>query len=445
MNSDHPSEQPTGRPGGSSRLPGFYRHSRAERARIVAAWAGLTPDEQAALEGPGGLSAEQAEHMIENVIGVYALPLGIATNFLINGRDYLIPMAVEEPSIVAGVSFAAKLAREGGGFTTSADEPVMIGQIQVLDVADLDAAMARVLEARDELLAEADCCDRVMVELGGGARDLELRPFPETPVGPMLIVHLLFDVRDAMGANAINTTVERLAPRIEALTGGRVNLRILSNLADRRKARAACSIPAQALATGTLAGPDVARAIVEAAVFAAIDPYRAATHNKGIMNGMDAVAIATGNDWRALEAGAHAWAARDGRYRSLTEWALDEAGDLRGSIELPVAVGTVGGATRVHPAARAALKVLGNPGAQELAQIMAAVGLAQNFAAIRALATEGIQRGHMSLHARQIAIAAGASGGEVQAIANRMVAEGRISTQRAEALLQEIRNSRNQD
>ncbi|MCZ2099316.1 MAG: hydroxymethylglutaryl-CoA reductase, degradative [Anaerolineae bacterium] len=428
-------------PPSSSRLSGFYRRRRDERARIVAAWAGLTPDEQAALEGRAGLTAEQADHMIENVIGVYALPLGIATNFVINGRDVLVPMVVEEPSIVAGVSFAAKLAREGGGFTTSADDPVMIGQIQVLDVADLDAAAARVLDAQDELLAEADCCDRVIVDLGGGARGLEVRPFPETPAGPMLVVHLLFDVRDAMGANAVNTTVERLAPRIEALTGGRVSLRILSNLADRRKARAACTIPARALATETMAGPDVARAIVEAAVFAAVDPYRAATHNKGVMNGMDAVAIATGNDWRALEAGAHAWAARDGRYRSLTEWTLDAAGDLRGAIELPVAVGTVGGATRVHPAARAALKVLGSPGAQELAQIMAAVGLAQNLAAIRALATEGIQRGHMSLHAKQIAVAAGASGGEVQAIANRMVADGRISAQRAEALLREIRQS----
>ncbi|HMM28849.1 MAG: hydroxymethylglutaryl-CoA reductase, degradative [Chloroflexota bacterium] len=428
-------------PPSSSRLSGFYRRRRDERARIVAAWAGLTPDEQAALEGRAGLTAEQADHMIENVIGVYALPLGIATNFVINGRDVLVPMVVEEPSVVAGVSFAAKLAREGGGFTTSADDPVMIGQIQVLDVADLDAAAARVLDAQDELLAEADCCDRVIVDLGGGARGLEVRPFPETPAGPMLVVHLLFDVRDAMGANAVNTTVERLAPRIEALTGGRVSLRILSNLADRRKARAACTIPARALATETMAGPDVARAIVEAAVFAAVDPYRAATHNKGVMNGMDAVAIATGNDWRALEAGAHAWAARDGRYRSLTEWTLDAAGDLRGAIELPVAVGTVGGATRVHPAARAALKVLGSPGAQELAQIMAAVGLAQNLAAIRALATEGIQRGHMSLHAKQIAVAAGASGGEVQAIANRMVADGRISAQRAEALLREIRQS----
>lgn len=423
----------------SSQLSGFYKRSRDERAAIVAAWAGLSPEEQAALEGRAGLTAEQADHMIENVIGVYALPLGIATNFLINGRDVLVPMVVEEPSIVAGVSFAAKLAREGGGFTTSADDPVMIGQIQVLDVPDLDAAAARVLDAQDELLADADCCDRVIVELGGGARRLEVRPFPDTPAGPMLVVHLLFDVRDAMGANAINTTVERLAPRVEALTGGRVNLRILSNLADRRKARAACTVPAQVLATETMAGPDVAHAIVEAAVFAAVDPYRAATHNKGVMNGMDAVALATGNDWRALEAGAHAWAARDGRYRSLTEWTLDTAGDLRGAIELPVAVGTVGGATRVHPAAKAALKVLGSPGAQNLAQIMAAVGLAQNFAAIRALATEGIQRGHMSLHAKQVAVAAGASGGEVQAIASRMVADGRISAQRAETLLREIR------
>ena len=325
---------------GSSRLAGFYKRSREERARIVAEWAGLTPDEQAALEG-GGLSAEQADHMIENVIGVYALPVGIATNFLINGRDVLIPMVVEEPSIVAGVSFAAKLAREGGGFTTSADEPVMIGQIQVLDVADLEAAAERVLAAQDELLAEADCCDRAIVELGGGARGLEVRPFPETPVGPMLVVHLLFDVRDAMGANAINTTVERLAPRIEALTGGRVNLRILSNLADRRKARATCTIRRGRWRPSRWPGRTCARG-GQAAVFAAIDPYRAATHNKGIMNGMDAVALATGNDWRALEAGSRL-AARDGVYRSLTEWTLGGAGDLRGAIELPVAVRTSAG------------------------------------------------------------------------------------------------------
>jgi len=406
---------------------------------MVAQWAGLDRDDQAVLLGLAGLNASQAEHMIENVVGIYALPFGIATNFLINGMDYLVPMVVEEPSIVAGVSYAAKLARGGGGFITTADDPVMIGQIQVLDVDNVYAAAGRVWEARDHLLEEANCCDRVMVELGGGARGIELRPFPETPAGPMLIVHLLFDVRDAMGANAINTTCERLAPLIETITGGRVNLRILSNLADRRKAMASCTIPVEALGSGEMSGDEVARAIVEAAAFAAVDPYRATTHNKGVMNGMDAVAIATGNDWRALEAGAHAWTARSGRYDSMTEWRLDDQGDLRGRLELPVAVGTVGGAIRVHPVARVALKILGVQSAAELAQVMVAVGLAQNFAAIRALATEGIQRGHMSLHAKQMALAAGASEQEVVLIAQRMVDEGQITTERAAELLRELR------
>lgn len=423
----------------SSRLPGFYQQSLAERLATVAAWAGLDDAGQAALQGAGGLTLAQAEHMIENVIGLYALPMGIATNFLINGVDYLIPMVVEEPSIVAGVSYAAKLARAGGGFSASADDPVMIGQLQVLGLADLDEAAQRIWAARDRLLAEADCCDRTLVSLGGGARGLELRPFPQTPVGPMLVVHLLFDVRDAMGANAINTTCERLAPLIEEITGGRVNLRILSNLADRRKASASCMVPADALGTEGMSGAQVVRGIVEAAVFAQIDPYRAATHNKGVMNGMDAVAVATGNDWRALEAGAHAWAARDGRYTSLTEWWQDEAGNLRGRIELPVAVGIVGGATRAHPVARVALKILGVRTAGELAQVMAAVGLAQNLAAIRALATEGIQRGHMSLHARQIALAAGATEAEVGEVARRLVQEGQITAARAAEVLRELR------
>jgi hydroxymethylglutaryl-CoA reductase len=424
----------------SSRLPGFYQRSLTERAAIVAQWANLEREEQAVLFGLSGLGAQQADHMIENVIGVHALPLGIATNFLINGQDYLVPMVVEEPSIVAGVSFAAKLARSGGGFITHADDPVMIGQIQVLDMDNIYAAAGRVWEARQQLLDEANCCDRVLVDLGGGARDLELRPFPDTPVGPMLIVHLLFDVRDAMGANAINTTCERLAPIIEEITGGRVNLRILSNLADHRKATASCLIPAESLGSQEMRGGDVVRSIVEAAAFAAVDPYRAATHNKGVMNGMDAVALATGNDWRALEAGAHAWAARSGRYTSLTEWWQDDQGELRGRLEVPVAVGTVGGATRVHPTARVALKILGVQSASELAQIVAAVGLAQNLAAIRALATEGIQRGHMSLHAKQVAVAAGAAGDEVMVIARRMVEEGDISTKRAAELLAELRN-----
>jgi len=423
----------------SSRLSGFYQQTLAQRVATVVDWAGLDEAERAVLESSGGLMLAQAEHMIENVIGLYALPLGIATNFLINGVDYLIPMVVEEPSVVAGVSYAAKLARAGGGFSTSADEPVMIGQMQVLDLADLDEAARRIEAERERLLAEADCCDRTLVSLGGGARGLELRPFPQTPVGPMLIVHLLFDVRDAMGANAINTTCERLAPLIEEITGGRVNLRILSNLADRRKATASCIVPAEALSTETMSGAQVVRGIVEAAAFAQVDPYRAATHNKGVMNGMDAVAIATGNDWRALEAGAHAWAARGGRYTSLTEWWEDEAGNLRGRIELPVAVGIVGGATRVHPLARVALKILGVRTAGELAQVMAAVGLAQNLAAIRALATEGIQRGHMSLHARQIALAAGATEAEVGEVARRLVQEGQITAARAEQVLRELR------
>ena len=425
----------------SSRLPGFYKLPLAERAATVAQWAGLNRDDQAVLLGLAGLSATQADHLIENVIGVHALPLGVATNFLVNGQDYLIPMVVEEPSIVAGVSFAARLARGGGGFIATADAPVMIGQIQVLDVDNVYAAAGRVWEARERLLEDANCCDRVMVKLGGGARGLELRPFPDTPAGPMLVIHVLFDVRDAMGANAINTVCEQLAPTVEALTGGRVNLRILSNLADRRKASASCTIPADALSTGDLPGADVARAVVEAAALAEIDPYRAATHNKGVMNGMDAVAIATGNDWRGLEAGAHAWAAREGRYTSLTRWRQDDGGDLRGSIELPVAVGIVGGTTRAHPTAQVALKILGVASAAELAGVMAAVGLAQNLAALRALATDGIQRGHMSLHARQVALAAGASGAEVATIAGRMVEEGAISAERAAELLAALRGS----
>ncbi|WP_119067979.1 hydroxymethylglutaryl-CoA reductase, degradative [Aggregatilinea lenta] len=433
MTTTHPGPQR------SSRLAGFYKQPLADRLAAVAQWANLSPDDRAVLLGDAGLTPEQADHMIENVIGVYALPFGVATNFQINGEDVLVPMVVEEPSIVAGVSYAARLARGGGGFTTSADEPVMIGQIQVLDVDNVYAAAGRVWEARARLLEEANCCDRVLVELGGGARGIELRPLPETPAGPMLIVHLLFDVRDAMGANAINTTAERLAPMIAEITGGRVNLRILSNLADRRKARAECTIPAAALSTDAADGPAVARAIVEAAAFAVADPYRAATHNKGVMNGMDAVAIATGNDWRALEAGAHAWAARSGQYTSLTEWTLDARGDLHGQLELPVAVGTIGGATRVHPAAQIALRILGTRSASQLAQIMAAVGLAQNLAAIRALATEGIQRGHMSLHARQMAVAAGASGDAVTIVAERMVEDGIITTQHAAEILDALR------
>ena len=406
----------------SSRLPGFYKLGLEDRAAIIAERAGLTASEKAILMGEG-LSPAQADQMIENVVGIHALPLGIAVNFLINGQDYLVPMAIEEPSVVAGASFTARLVREGGGFTTSSDEPVMIGQIQVLDVADPQAARSELLAQKSRLLPLADQTDPLIVSLGGGARDLIVRIVEDSIVGPMLVVHLLFDCRDAMGANTVNTACEALAPEVEKITGGRVVLRILSNLADRRLARARCSIPPDVLAFESFAGQTVAKRIVEAYALAATDPYRAATHNKGIMNGIDAVAIATGQDWRAVEAGAHAYAARGGRYTSLSHWSVAADGNLMGTLELPLAVGIVGGASRVHPTAKLALKILGVKTAQELAEVMAAVGLAQNLAALRALATEGIQRGHMQLHARQVAIAAGATSDLVETIAQRLVAE----------------------
>ncbi len=317
----------------------------------------------------------------------------------------------------------------------------MIGQIQVLDVDNVYAAAGRVWEIRDKLLAAANDPTFDIIRFGGGARDIEVRPFPETRGGPMLVVHLLYDVRDAMGANTVNTACELLAPMIEQATGGRANLRILSNLADHRKVRASCTIPADALTTETIPGSQVVSRIVDAAIFAEVDPYRAATHNKGVMNGMDAVCIATGNDWRALEAGAHAYAAQSGKYTSLTKWTADENGNLHGEIEVPMAVGTVGGATRVHPTAKVAMKILGVRSAKELSEVVASVGLAQNLAAIRALATEGIQRGHMSLHAKQIATAAGASGDMVPRVVEVLIAEGNIQIERAKEIVAQMRAS----
>jgi hydroxymethylglutaryl-CoA reductase len=344
-------------------------------------------------------------------------------------------MAIEEPSVVAGASFMAKLARAGGGFTAQADPPEMIGQMQLLEVPDLPAARQALLEEKQNLLAEAAQVDPVLQKLGGGPRDIEVRLIEESPIGPFLVLHLIYDVRDAMGANAVNTAVERLAPIVESITGGRAHLRILSNLADRRLARSACTIPLAELAFGEFSGEDVRDGIIAAWAFAAADPYRAATHNKGIMNGVDAVVIATGNDWRAVEAGAHAFAARSGRYTSLSAWSQDDQGDLVGTLEMPLAVGTVGGATRVHPGAQAALKLMGVTAASELAEVIVSVGLAQNLAALRALATEGIQRGHMALHARQVAIAAGAKGDWIEKIASQMVAEKTVRIDRAEEIL----------
>lgn len=421
----------------SSRLEGFYRKPLSERVKLAAEWADLDETERHILET--SLAPSRAERMIENVVGVHALPLGIAVNFQINGCDYLIPMVIEEPSVVAGASFAARLAREGGGFQVDADPPEMIAQMQILDVHNVWYARQELLANRERLLGLAAQVDPVVMGLGGGPRDLEVRVFPESPVGPMLIVHVIYDCRDAMGANTVNTVAEALRPAVEAITGGRVLLRILSNLADRRLARARCRVPKQALAFDGFSGERVAQGIVEAYAMAAVDPYRAATHNKGIMNGVDAVVIATGNDWRAIEAGAHAYAARSGRYSPLSQWETDSNGDLVGTLEMPLAVGIVGGATKVHPSAQVALKILKVKSAVELAGVIAAVGLAQNLAAIRALASEGIQRGHMELHARQVAMAAGAVGEEVEKVAGRLVAERIIRPDRAQQILEELR------
>lgn len=396
-----------------------------------AAALGLTPADLAPL------SLEQADHMIENVIGTFALPLGVAQNFVINGRAIAaVPMVVEEASIVAACSFAARLAGNTGGFTAGASAPIMIGQIQVLDVPDPDGARAEIEATAPDWLIWLNEGNPGTRSAHSKAIGIETRIIGEARAEagaaagpPMLIVHLLYDCGDAMGANLINTACEALAPRVADLSGGRVNLRILSNLSDRRTAWAACVIRAVDLPEGAPAR------IVEAARFAELDPYRAATHNKGVMNGIDAVALATGNDWRAIEAAAHAYAARDGRYTALSSWRLNAQGDLAGRLEMPLAVGTVGGATRVHPGAQTALKLLGVTHAHELAAIMACAGLAQNFAALRALAVEGIQQGHMTLHARQIAAAAGAVGDDVARVAAQLIVEKRVRLERAREIL----------
>ena len=420
----------------SSRIPGFYNLSLAERLAQTAAAADQTPETLAPWTS-GGLSPEAADHMIENVIGLHSLPVGLGLNFLINGREVLVPMAVEEPSVVAGASFMAKLARAGGGFSATTTNPLMIGQMQVINIANLHEAKFKIYEQKAELLALADSIDPVLKKFGGGARDLEVRIIEDSPIGGFLVIHLIYDVRDAMGANAVNTACERLAPQVERITGGKVHLRILSNLADRRIARVRCTVPVNELAFGDFSGETVRDGIIAAYAFAAVDPYRAATHNKGIMNGVDAVVLATGNDWRAIEAGAHAYAARSGQYTSLSIWGKDAEGNLVGTLEMPMAVGIIGGATKVHPAAKAAIQLMGIKTASELAEIIVSVGLAQNMAALRALATEGIQRGHMSLHARQVAVAAGAEGEMIEKVAAQMVAEKTVRIDRAEELLKE--------
>ena len=422
------------------------RETRAEKTSRIAGMRAMSPqDRRAAVKRAAGLGAEvdltpalpltRADGMIENVIGTFELPLGVATNFTVNGRDYLVPMAVEEPSVVAAASYMARIVRGCGGFTASATRPVMRAQIQVLNIGDVARAKADILGHSDDLIARANSRDRLLVELGGGCIGIELHEFPESPVGAMVVVHLLVDVRDAMGANTVNTMAEYLAPEIERITGGQVRLRILSNLADKRLVRASVDVPSKALDTDSLDGAEVAQGIVEACALALIDPYRAATHNKGIMNGIDPVVVATGNDWRAIEAGAHAYAARNGRYEALTRWRITDQGALAGEIELPMALGLVGGATRTHPAAQAALELLNVGSATELGEVVAAVGLAQNMAALRALATDGIQKGHMRLHARNIAITAGATGTRIDEIARDLVDAGDISVDHAKRLM----------
>ncbi|KYK33399.1 MAG: 3-hydroxy-3-methylglutaryl-CoA reductase [Theionarchaea archaeon DG-70] len=412
----------------TSELRGFYKLPLEERVATVKEFADLTDEDAEILKG-SGLKLEQATRMIENVIGTFELPLGVAVNFLINKKDYLIPMVIEEPSVVAAASNAAKMARPSGGFFTSSTDPVMIGQIQLVNVDDPFSARLQILEHEKEIMELANAQDPVLLRFGGGCKDIKVRVLDNG----MVITHVLVDCRDAMGANAVNTMAEAVAPLIEEITGGRVYLRIISNLAKYRLSRARVKYSKEVIGEETVEG------IVEAFEFASKDPFRAATHNKGVMNGVTAVVLATGNDTRAVESGAHAYASITGRYTALTNWAKDNAGDLVGTIEIPTAVGLVGGATKSHPVARVSVKILGVKTATELGEIIAAVGLAQNFAALRALATEGIQRGHMKLHAKNIAQMAGATGDLIKKVANQMVKEGKIRQDRAEEILKELK------
>jgi len=441
----------------TSAMSGFHTLSPSERLRIVSEFAQLDDEEAKLLAKAGGLDMDTANRMIENVIGETQLPMGIATNFLINGKDYLVPMCIEEPSVVAAASKAAKLAREAGGFRASATDPIMIGQIQIVDVADCAKAAEAVMQLKDELMHMLDNIDPILAKYGGGPRDLRARVL-KTDGGCMLIAELLVDVRDAMGANAINTMLETIAPRIVEITGGRSLLRIISNLATERMARAEAVWKKNVLGEdairiiGRLSGEEPARPsaalsreafgeqaindVLRAFWFADHDQHRATTHNKGTMNGIDAVTIATGNDWRAVESGAHSYAAISGRYRSLTKYWKDRDGNLHGSIELPLAVATIGGATRTHPIAKIAQKILGVKSSQELAQVIASVGLAQNFAALYAMATTGLQAGHMKLHASNLAVMAGAKGEQIDKVVQQMIAEKNISAARAKEILE---------
>jgi hydroxymethylglutaryl-CoA reductase len=417
----------------TSVVSGFYKLPINKRREFVAHFSNLNEDDMQILSS--SLDLTTADRMIENVLGTFELPLGLAVNFLINGKDYVIPMATEESSVVAAASNAAKIARIKGGFSATCSEPLMIGQLQLLYVRDVVTAAQEILKHKEQILILANAQDKVLVGLGGGARDLEVRIL-DSPLGRMIVTHLIVDVRDAMGANAVNTMCEALAPMFEEISGGKVRLKILSNLADKRLVKATAVFDKE-----KMGGDQVVDAFFESYTLASIDPYRAATHNKGIMNGIDALIIATGNDSRAIEAGAHAYAARDGQYTALTRYQKDKNGDLVGEIELPIAVGVVGGAANMHPKAKLCRKILGISSARELAEVTACLGLAQNFAALFALSTVGIQKGHMSLHAKNIAVMAGAQNDEIEKLADQLVHNGRIKLDYAKELLEKMRKN----
>jgi len=414
----------------TSQISGFYKMPVKERIEFVKNFAGLNEEEERLFSSC--IDIDIADRMIENVLGSFEMPLGIAVNFLVNGKEYLVPMAIEESSVVAAASNSAKIARIKGGFKTECTDPLMIGQIQILHMKDVTEAAKKILNKKNEILTLANEQDKVLVKFGGGAKDLEVRIL-DSPIGKMIVTHLIVDVRDAMGANAVNTMCEALAPMLEEITGGKVRLKILSNLADKRTVKAKAVFD-----TEKLGGAHVVDAFLESYNLAAVDPYRAATHNKGIMNGIDALIIATGNDFRAIEAGAHAYASRNGQYTSLSHYYKDENGDLVGELELPMAVGIIGGAGNIHPKAKLCKKILGIKTAKELAEVVVSLGLAQNFAAVFALSTVGIQKGHMSLHAKNIAVMAGAKGEMIDKVANQMIKEGKIKLDRAEEIVKEI-------
>jgi hydroxymethylglutaryl-CoA reductase len=415
----------------SSQISGFYKLPIEERIEAVKDFAELTGEESKLFLSC--LDMGIADRMIENVLGTFELPVGIAVNFQINGKDYLVPMAIEESSVVAAASNAAKIARIQGGFKTESTKPLMIGQIQLLGFKDVAKAAESIMNHKKELMKLANDQDKILIDLGGGAEDLEVRIL-DSPLGKMIVVHVIVNVLDAMGANAVNTMCEALAPMLEELTGGHVRLKILSNLADRRIVKAKAVFDKE-----KMGGEKVVDAFLESYTLASIDPYRAATHNKGIMNGIDALIIATGNDFRAIEAGAHAYASRNGQYTSLSKYHKDKNGNLVGELELPMAVGIIGGAANIHPKAKLCRKILGVETAKELAEVVVSLGLAQNFAAVFALSTVGIQKGHMSLHAKNIAVMAGATGDQIDKVADQIVKEGKVKLDRAKEIMEKLK------